>query len=231
MLSAARILTASGVVFVLLATSGIATAQRIDTRSVISVLERNRKSLQNYEWKSRMETSLDGQTVASSLSSARYDANGKVLKEPIDVESSKPSPLRPVRRRKAKKLGKKVERIRQGLVDLIGSYIEIDTGNLQAAFRDARVTEGSSGGLTLIRTRNVIRTGDQMKILVDPGTLAPRRFEIVTSLEGEPVQLRTEFVDMELGPTYPARIVVETEIKEKKMVITTENFDHARIDP
>jgi hypothetical protein len=231
MLSAARILTASGVVFVLFATAGIATAQQNDARSVIAVFERNRKALQDYGWKSRMETSLDGEIVVSSLSSARYDASGEVVKDPIDVESPTPSPLRPVRRHKAKKLGKKVERTRQGLVKLIGSYIEIGPDKLQAAFRDARVTEGSSGGFTLIRTRNVIRTGDQMKILVDPETLAPRRFEIVSSLEGEPVQLRTQFVDMELGPSYPAQIVIETEIKEKKMVITTENFDYARIDP
>ena len=38
----------------------------------------------------------------------------------------------------------------------------------------------------------------------------------------------TEFALLEDGPFYPASVVVETEIKEKELVMRTENFDFAR---
>ncbi len=130
--------------------------------------------------------------------------------------------------RPTRKVEKKIAETREHLDALIGEYTEIGVERMQSVFADARVTAGGPGALTLIQARDVIRRGDSLKIMVDAETLVPRRFELLTSLEGEPVQLRTEFSELDGGPSYPARVTVDTEIKEKKLVVITENFDFVR---
>ena len=43
-----------------------------------------------------------------------------------------------------------------------------------------------------------------------------------------PVKVMTEFRTLDDGAFYPALTIVETEIKEKKLVMKTENFDFLR---
>jgi hypothetical protein len=72
----------------------------------------------------------------------------------------------------------------------------------------------------------VLRQGDQVSLWLDAETEDPRKLEILTSYEGEPVRVTTEFLRIEDGPFYPSRVVIETEIKEKKLVVTTVNSDY-----
>ena len=78
--------------------------------------------------------------------------------------------------------------------------------------------------------RGVIRQADRLDLWVDNLTNRPQRLEVLTSLEGEPVRLTATFARLPDGPTYAVETIVETELKEKKMVVRTEAFDHERRD-
>ena len=87
---------------------------------------------------------------------------------------------------------------------------------------------GESEGMLRIQVRSVIRKGDSLYIWADEGSKRVSKFEILTSIEGEPVNVVTKFRRLEDGPSYPARIRVETEMRGKPMVIRMENFDFVR---
>ena len=91
--------------------------------------------------------------------------------------------------------------------------------------------QGATEGVTRVQARGVVRRGDSMDIWVDSRTRRLRKVEIRTSLDGEFVNVVTEFRDLEGGPTYPARTLVTTETRDKPLIIQTDNFDYLRHGP
>jgi hypothetical protein len=75
---------------------------------------------------------------------------------------------------------------------------------------------------------NAVKQGDAISLWIDPKVPEKRRLEVLTSLKGDPVQMVTQFDRLTDGTQYTSLSMVE--IKAKKMLITTENFDFARAD-
>jgi hypothetical protein len=218
----------TSVALVLVPCWGLTHAQVGKLQVIAQAFQENRKELTQYHWKSRTEVSLDGEVQQIDLVDVCYDGQGRLRKMPVESEDRPGAGS--ARRRAGKKQRRKVAEMAANLEDLIQSYTELDPQRMQAALSMAHVWEGEGeqAGTARVQARGVVRQGDAWNMWVDSVTRLPLRFEILTSLEGEPVRLMTEFSRLENGPTYAARTVVETEIKEKKMVLHMENFDLER---
>jgi len=188
----------------------------------------NRQQLRNYSWKSRIEVTLAGQTQAIQTFEVRYDAEGNREKTLIASEVDPTAVRGPVRKRKASKKQKQQQERQAELKRLIKAYVEPDPKTSRQLFESATVWEGQgrTEGVTRVLARNVIRQGDLISLWLDSLTRNPRKLEIVTSSGGEPVKVTTEFRTLDDGAFYPAVTIIETEIKEKKLVMKTENFDY-----
>jgi hypothetical protein len=206
-----------------------AAAQAGQLRALGETFKRNRQELHDYTWTQRTEVTVNGEVRELTLARMRYDLDGNLQKTPIGEQEEK-KVRGPIRKRRAKKKQKKAAQFNQDLRDLIRTYTQFTPEQMHSAFSRASVFpgQGATEGMIRVQVRSVVREGDSMFMWADALTSRMRKFEILTSLEGEPVKVITEFRDLENGPTYPARTTVHTEMKGKAMVIKTENFDHTR---
>ena len=179
--------------------------------------QEDRERLKRYNWKSRTEIAIDGQTKQLSLFAVSHDTEGHRQQAPIKDE-----------RKKYKKAAKFIEDLR----DLVSSYTRFTPKEMYTVFGGAKVFSGQGEAQDLLRVqvRGVVRPGDSMYMWADTFNHRLRKIEINTSLDGQPVNVVTQFRDLEDGPTYAARMIVKTELKRKPTIITTENFDHVRRD-
>jgi hypothetical protein len=191
------------------------------------MFEENRQRLREYAWTSRTEITLDGVRQMIEQFEVRFDEDGeqeltRVSVEPAETDGG------PIRRRKNRKRRKQAEELHQNLRSLIESYVHPDPETTRQIFSDPFIWrgEGRVEGVTRVQARNVVREGDQVSLWLDAYTEEPTKLEILTSYEGEPVRMTTDFLRIENGPFYPSRVVVETEIREKKWVVTTVNSDY-----
>jgi hypothetical protein len=192
-----------------------------DLRGFAEKFERNQQELREYRWKTRVEMVLDGRSETVQLFEVNHDPDGMVRKTPVSGGDY------------TKKASKKQRQLRALQIDLqalIDSYLELDESTAEQYFDQAAVWQGQGRveGETRLKARHVRRQGDEVSLWLDSETGIPRQLLIVTSASGEPVRVTTRFALLEAGPFYPASVVVETEIKEKKLVMKTEDFDHAR---
>jgi hypothetical protein len=200
---------------------GVSAAQAWDNdaAAVLSALERDRGALADYRWTSRTEVALDGVLTEVALVEARATVDGTIVTSPL------PSPAAAA---PGKRWQRRIHERRQAVQALLDDYTALGTEPIRKAFAAALVTRGEPGQLTLIQARDVMLNGDSMKLMVEPDSLHPRRLELLTSLDGEPVRFETEFGELEGGASYPARTTVDTEIRERRMIVTTENYDFVR---
>jgi hypothetical protein len=206
-----------------------AVAQTGELRALSETYRRDRLELRDYDWTQRTEVTVNGEVTERTVARARYDPDGHLQKTPIG-EKDKKKVRGPIRGRRAKKKQKKAAEFTRDLRGLIHSYTQFTPQQMRSAFARASVFpgEGDTEGMIRVQARSVVRQGDSMSMWADAATRRLRRFEILTSLEGEPVEVLTEFRELEGGPAYPATTTVRTERKGKTVVIRTENFDHIR---
>jgi hypothetical protein len=188
------------------------------------MLERNAQELARYSWKSRTEIRVEGELVQTTLVRASYDRVGMLVETPLPGDAGTAQG--------SKKLKKKVLTFHEELRALTRSYFDLDPQRIQAALDRAHAWEGQGeqGNLLRVQARGVIRQGDTLDLWIDSATNHPRRLDVLTSLQGEPVRLTAEFAQLKDGPSYAVKTLVETELKEKKMVVRTASFDHVARD-
>ncbi len=117
-----------------------------------------------------------------------------------------------------------------GLAELVAGYTGWEPGRNEVVFsRAALPAETPAGtGQTLLQVGDVVRPGDLVDAWIEPASLRPRRIEVLTELDGEPVRIVTEYTDLPGGPTFPSRRIVETRVAELPMIVEMLNFDVQR---
>ena len=208
---------------------GPALAQPGDLRAMAREFKAAQDELRSYAWTRRTEVRIGGKLKEVTLTRVGYDRDG--IRQETAVGETEPGKTRgPIRKRRAKKKKKKAAAFNADLQELIRNYTQFAPEQMRSVFERASIFPGvgQAQGTIRIQVRNVLRQGDSLYIWADEVTRHVRKFEILTSLDGDPVKVVTRFRDLENGPTYPAHVTVNTEVKGKPMVIEMENFDFVR---
>jgi hypothetical protein len=216
---------------VLIGSASVAHGQFTQVRRLSETLEANQERLLEYTWTRRISISVDGELQLVQLFDVRQDADGNLQKTPLPLPPEE-APAKPEKKRKAKKKRRQAAELTDDLKKFIDGYIHMSPDRMQRYVMQSKVYHGrgESGTETQILSRNVVFQGDSMDIVIDGPSGIPKRLEIMTSHSGEPMHLKTDFARLEDGTGYPARSVVKTEFKEKKLTIVVENFDYEKLD-
>jgi hypothetical protein len=220
------------VLFGLMGSGSVVLGQYTQVRRLSETLEANQEALQDYTWKRRITISVNGEQQLVQLFDVRHDPDGNIEKTPIAGPEEETAVKGPVRKKKAKKKQQQAAELTEGLKKFIDGYIHMTPERMHRYVMQSKVYHGrgKSGTETQIQSRNVVFQGDSMDITIDGPSGVPKRLEIMTSHEGEPVHLVTEFARLDDGTGYPGRSVVKTEVKEKQLTIIVENFDYEKLD-
>lgn len=199
----------------------VSVAGAADLRSFSNKFEQNQQELRDYHWISRIEMLLEGRSETVRVFEISHDPDGRMVKTEVPGEQTG---------KKVTKKQRQLLTLQGDLQSLIDSYLLPDKTTAAQYFDRSSVWQGPGRveGETHLKARNVRRQSDEVSLWLDSKTGLPRELLIVTSAGGEPVRVMTEFERLEDGPFFPASVVVETEIKEKKVVMRTENHDFDR---
>jgi hypothetical protein len=199
--------------------SAAAVAQTAQLQAVGRMLVQNQERLQRYSWSARTEVTVGGELQHVSRSRVAYDSDRTLKRTPLEEAQVQP--------RRSGKLNKKTRAFLYELEQLTETYNSLDPATITSALARAHAWEGQGeqGRDLRIQVRGVVRQGDTLDLWVDTVTRRPRLLEVLTSLSGEPVRLTTRFEELQDGPSYAAMTEIETELKEKKMLVRTVNSE------
>lgn len=188
-----------------------------EMQALAEAYRRNHEELMHYAWTQRTEVRVDGALKETILARLHHAPDGEIER----VEDGR-----------KEKGGRKTDGLSRELRNLIRAYTRFTPGQMRGAFARASIFpgEGERAGLVRVEARSVVRQGDSLLFWADTVTRRPRRFEILTSLDGDPVKVTTELADLLDGPTHPVRTVIETETKGRRVRLEIESSDYARED-
>ena len=206
-------------------TVGVAAAvhsQVFDPSAMAKQVRQNQEDLQQYSWQTKMTFLVNGELRRTDTYTVRYVMGGMVEKMQVSSEVAEGK----VRGPNGKKLSKKeLEAAREfvlGVKDQLDGYLN----PLFAERAVATSTIEESGGNLLLRSRDVMTTGDSVEITLSGATYKPISASVKTSVQGSPVALDVTFGSIEFGPNYPKGSTTTSEWQGFKLSFITENSSY-----
>jgi len=185
----------------------------------------NAALMQQYSWTSRTEVIDQGSVKDLRLDTVNYGPNGQ-LQRTIMNDQSAPLPFGFLRRKIAEDERQKVEQYLTGLRGLVEQYTLPTAGRVQEFMSGATATGPDAGGLFEVSGRNVVVQGDTFSLWVDPASRHPRRLQVTTTFQGDPVTLIATFKTLHAGLNHVA--FAEAIVPAKQLSVQVQNFDYNR---
>lgn len=224
---------ASALVFGIVLTVSVGAQQQ----EFATAQQANRAALRQYAWKSRTELAVNGQVKHVRLEQVRFDIDGRLQKTTIGgtaaAEPSRQGPPGPAGVLRKRVVARKTEEFKDMLGDLAAlaeSYAHVPPDRMKAFAARAAIAKGHGveTGSLRIQGRDVLTTGDQLTVWIDPASAQMRRVEIAALYEGRPVTIVADYRSLATGLTYQARSVLR--YPEKQVEVTVETFDYTSVE-
>ena len=192
---------------------------------VVEARKANAALMQQYSWTSRTEVIDRGQVKDLRLDAVNYGPGGQLQRSTMNDQSA-PLPSGFLRRRVAEHERKKVEEYLSGLRGLLDQYTLPTAGKVQDFMNRATATGPDPSGLFEMAGHSVVVPGDTFSLWVDPATRHPRKIQVSTTFQGDPVSLTATFKTLPTGLNHVA--YAEVTAPAKQMSVQVQNFDYNR---
>ena len=184
----------------------------------------NATLMRQYSWTSRTEVIDQGQLKDLRIDAVTYGPDGQLQRSTLNDQST-PLPLGFLRRRVAELERQKVEQYLSGLRSLLEQYTLPTAGKVQDFMNRATATGPDPSGLSMTG-HSVVVPGDAFSLWVDPATRHPRKIQVSTTFQGDPVSLTATFKTLPTGLNHVA--YAEVTAPAKQMSVQVQNFDYNR---
>ena len=185
----------------------------------------NAALMRQYSWTSRTEVIDQGQVKDLRIDTVNYGPDGQLQRSTMNDQSA-PLPMGFLIRRIAEIERQKVEQYLAGLRGLLEQYTLPTAGNVQDFMNRAKATGPDASGLFEMTGQNVVSPGDTFTLFVDPATRHPRKVQVSTTFQGDPVSLTATFKTLPTGLNHVA--YAEVTVPAKQLSVQVQNFDYNR---
>jgi len=203
-------------------------AQNADPGAMASQYAANAKQnaalTRQYMWQMRVEITLKGEAKPAQVYQMRFDVDGKLQKTLLTA----PAEEKKTRGLRGRIKENKIEEFKEWagkLAELVKGYMAPTPGTMMDFYAKATYSQ-SSDGKVMISSTGFIDKGDKATYWIDPATKIPCRFEFQTVLEGDPVSATVDFGQVQGGPQYTARLLVN--VPAKNVSAKIENYNYQR---
>ena len=210
------------------AASSAQTGQPAPTNMAVRVTEARKANaalMRQYSWTSRTEVIDQGQVKDLRIDTVNYGLDGQLQRSTMNDQSA-PLPMGFLLRRIAEIERQKVEQYLGGLRGLLEQYTLPTAGNVQDFMNRAKATGPDASGLFEMTGQNVVSPGDTFTLFVDPATRHPRKVQVTTTFQGDPVSLTATFKTLPTGLNHVA--YAEVTVPAKQLSVQVQNFDYNR---
>ncbi len=158
-------------------------------------MQENQRALRQYTWKQRTELQLKGEVKNERVKLVRLQ------KTPL---GSGPAPAERsglrgrIRRERQEDTQEYLQRVMQRVV----RYLYPAPASLSTLFEKAEVWEGKgeTSGTVQVRVKDFVIQGDSMTFCVDVASHKPRKLEVTSSLDDDPISVASEYGACRTGP-------------------------------
>jgi len=188
----------------------------------------NASQLSGYQWQESVSVAISGHQAPPRQSLCRYAADGTILKTPIGEPADDPAKHGgPLRRHM-------IEEKEEQVADLgktVGQYLPPSPGLLLGTLARGNVALVPDQGGPAVVLSDYAKSGDKMKLILDPASMQAIRIDISTYLDKDrsPVIVQVQFARLADNTLYPAQSTISA--PEKKILITTANTSYVRVAP
>jgi len=183
----------------------------------------NAALLRQYSWKMRIEPTVKGEIQAPTVYQLRFDLDGNLQKTVLAAPpAAEPKGLG--KRIKAKKLAAAKDWA-EDLAEVVKRYLSPTPGNMMDFLAKARTTQAQDG-TAQVTGSGFLNPGDAATFWFDRETRAAVRYAFTTTLQGDPVQGKVDYGQVQGGPQYAARLLVQ--IPAKQVSAKIETFDYLK---
>jgi len=122
-----------------------------------------------------------------------------------------------------KKISNAVKQNASRLSDLLGQYLPLNPGKINAALPRAQIAPQAEGDTQSV-LRDYVQPGDSMTIAPKSNTRTPSHIVIGSSLDNQPISFSVGFAALSDGTYYPSATEMKWEARKLEIRIT--NFDY-----
>jgi hypothetical protein len=193
-----------------------ALAQAPGSRMILLAMARNVKELTSYEWKQKVTVYRKGNPSEPMIEQVRFEG-GQMQRTTISAPPEKK--MGGIRGKIAENVKDNVKEIMQ----VAASYNKPQ--QMIEAVQKAQITPGA-GGPTRLDTRDVVKPGDHMTILIDPQTHLTKHIDINSSYQGGPITIAEDYGPIPGGPN--AMRTMRVTAPSKELAINVDSYDYVR---
>ena len=212
-------------------------AADMDPAKVAAAIKANAQALKAFTWQQHLQLQLKGETKKITLSQMTYDMNGNLQKTLLSEQTAADSDQssgggrggRLKKRVVAKKKGEFKEMM-EGISSLVKSYTELPPEQLQAALKQAAISQGNGEmqGAIQIQLTGVLQQGDSLTLWIDETTMLFRRVAIATKYDKNPVTATANYAALPTGQAYMAQAILNYPKKQVVVQIDNLNYQQSR---
>jgi len=195
------------------------------TMRIVEARKANAALMRQYSWTSRTEVIDHGQVKDLRLDAVNYAPNGQLQRSVMNDQSA-PLPFGFLRRKIAEHERKKVEEYLTGLRGLLEQYTLPGAGKVQDFMNRATATGPDASGQFELTGTSVVSPGDTFSLWVDAKTRKPRRIQVSTTFQGDPVSVIATFKTLPTGLNHVD--YAEVIVPAKQLSVQVQNFNYNR---
>ena len=188
---------------------------------IIEGRKQNHMKMREYTWNTRTEVKIDGEVKSLKVDLVRFTPEGEMQKTKISDSADGQKKPKGIRGKVASKKIKGMQEWAQELKQLLQQYSLPTSGSLLDFMEKATVERDDS--LATAVASDVVQPGDTMTLLADTASRQLKKIAVVTSLEGDAVEVEILNETLQDGLSYAARQIVK--VPAKKVQLTIENFN------
>ncbi len=186
--------------------------------------KQNAMLLRQYSWKMRIEVIQQGETKSTTVYQMRFDLDGNLQQTAI-TEPTQQKKKRGIRGKMAAKKAAEMQEWSGKVTELAKKYMAPSPGTMMDFFLKASFTTEKDGSVK-ISGKGFLQPDDQATFWGDPNMKNMSRFQFITNMEGDEISGKVDYKQVQGGPQYAARTVIDVPTKEFSIKI--ENYDYIK---
>jgi hypothetical protein len=191
--------------------------------AIIAARQKNAALMKQYSWNCRTQVEENGAVKDTRVETVLYGPDGQPQHTLLNDQSN-PLPRGFFRKKIAEKEREDMEKFLKGLRTFLHQYTLPTAGAVINFISTTPIPAPGPGGVLQLSGAGVVVPTDTVSISVYAPTKETRRMSIMTTFQGDEVNVTVTFKTLANGLNYPAYI--QLNVPDKSLTILIQNYDY-----
>lgn len=191
--------------------------------AIIAARKANQTLTTQYSWNCRTEVEENGAVKDTRIDSVLYGPDGQP-QHTLVTDQSNPLPRGFFRKKVAEQERDKLEKYLKDLRTFLHQYTLPTAGAVINFISATPLPAPAPGGVLQLSGSSVVVPGDTVSLSIYAPTKETRRMSVMTTFQGDEINLTATFKTLASGLNYPA--YVQVNVPDKNLTVLIQNYDY-----